>query len=1022
LKKRLRVISGNITSLPNLGSSSTAASLGVLGDSPARRPNFARSPLKEVSEISDYFGNAIDIDVSSSPDQSARTVSLVAASPLWKGESADPPSTGLSSHGSIRFRDAISSFDWTRLPMSSALPRHIQFTLGRDWGSTSLGPIECWSFDLRAMCNLIMASPHPAAIFWGPKYIAIYNEAYILLAGERHPTLMGQSYNEGWYEIWDEIEPVFIEARQSGRATMKEDDCLFIMRGGQLCEEYFSWSVIPLVGQDGKIAGIYNPAFEKTRRVIAERRMLTLREVGEKVTAAQSVKEFWAQVIKGLEYNERDVPFVFLYSVSDEVDSDMSSMHSGSFGPQPPQVLLEGSLGVPQDHPTASSPLDLKNSEDSWAPYLREAMKTDKPVLLSTDDGTLSGLIAGLEVRGLPGPCKAAVVCPIHPTTGESILGFLVIGINPRRPYDDDYSLFIQLLSRQLATSMASVVLFEEEIRRGQRAARLAALDRIELSKQLDLRTQEVVDSETKFTRMAEFAPVGMFIANSYGQITYCNDTWWQITRHVREESGVDSWMDSIRDEDRDTIQSIWKKLVIDRIPVTHEFRVKAPFEDRNGNKGDSWVLMSAYPEKNPQGDLKSIFGSLTDISQQKWAEDYQIRRLSEAVELKRQQENFIDMTSHEMRNPLSAILQCADEITATLWEFRLRPEESIHAINGGLESSIDAAQTIALCAQHQKRIVDDVLTLSKLDAALLLVTPVDVQPVAVVQRALKMFEGELETNDIAMHFHIEKSYEDLDVDWVKLDSSRLLQVLINLTTNAIKFTHMREKRDIIVSIRASKERPSGSSKDIFGAYEPPSVVSISKVSYFPTRSNRQDMTTGEDWGAGELLYLHFSVQDTGRGLTEDEKKMLFLRFSQTSPRTHVQYGGSGLGLFISRELTELQGGEIGVASQRDVGSIFAFYIKAKRSVAPKDAGHKTATVLRKNSSGRASVSISNNRENILGKTTSQIAQPFQHEKLVNIPVSIFAEHGALKVLIVEDNLVSSMSFPRARFFDVMSC
>lgn len=103
------------------------------------------------------------------------------------------------------------------------------------------------------------------------------------------------------------------------------------------------------------------------------------------------------------------------------------------------------------------------------------------------------------------------MVVPIHPTTGESILGFLVIGVNPRRPYDDDYSLFIQLLTRQLATSMASAMLFEEEIRRGQRAARLAALDRQELSKQLDLRTQEAVESETKFTRMAEFAPVGMF-------------------------------------------------------------------------------------------------------------------------------------------------------------------------------------------------------------------------------------------------------------------------------------------------------------------------------------------------------------------------------------------------------------------------------------------------------------------------------------------------------------------------------
>jgi K+-sensing histidine kinase KdpD len=69
---------------------------------------------------------------------------------------------------------------------------------------------------------------------------------------------------------------------------------------------------------------------------------------------------------------------------------------------------------------------------------------------------------------------------------------------------------------------------------------------------------------------------------------------------------------------------------------------------------------------------------------------------------------------------------------------------------------------------------------------------------------------------------------------------------------------------------------------------------------------------------------------DTGRGLTVDEKKLPFMRFSQASPRTHSQYGGSCLGLFISQQLTELHGGQIGVVSEAGIGSMFAFYIKAK--------------------------------------------------------------------------------------------
>ena len=72
------------------------------------------------------------------------------------------------------------------------------------------------------------------------------------------------------------------------------------------------------------------------------------------------------------------------------------------------------------------------------------------------------------------------------------------------------------------------------------------------------------------------------------------------------------------------------------------------------------------------------------------------------------------------MRNPLSAILQCADEISTILGDFRASGSQVIDS--GVVADSIDAAQTIALCAQHQKRIVDDVLTLSKLDSAMLMV------------------------------------------------------------------------------------------------------------------------------------------------------------------------------------------------------------------------------------------------------------------------------------------------------------
>ncbi|KAF3033086.1 hypothetical protein E8E12_003379 [Didymella heteroderae] len=878
-----------------------------------------------------------------------------------------------------------------------------------NWASTALGPIEFWSNDLRAMCNLIMASPHPAAMYWGEELVAIYNEAYIGLAGQKHPTLMGQSYKVAWAEIWDEVKDVFQNARLTGQATMKDDDCLFMKRSGFLEETYFSWSIIPMVGEDGTVMGLYNPAFEKTRRKIAERRMLTLREVGERTATARDVKGFWDQVLIALTENEFDTPFVMLYSVSDESDSDSSSLHSSSLlGAK--HCILEGSLGVPCGHQAAPDHIDLKEGHEGFGPVFREVMKTDKPAVISIGSGDLpSSMMDGLEWRGFGDACRDVVVCPIHPTTGETILGFLVMGVNPRRPYDDDYNLFVQLLSRQLATSLASVVLFEEEIRRGQKAAKLAAEDRYNLSTQLAARTQEARENELRFTRMAEYSPAGLFIADHAGRITYCNDTWFEISRVPKERNKTDRWIDYVKEEDQNLIQEHWKRLVENTAPINVEFRFKAPWEDRNNNAtSDTWVLFSAFPEKDESGQLKSVFGSITNISPQKWAEGFQKRKMEEAVELKRQQENFIDITSHEMRNPLSAILQCADEISTTLGEFR---QSGLQTIEPGIVAdSIDAAQTIALCAQHQKRIVDDVLTLSKLDSAMLMVTPVDAQPLQVIQRALKMFEGEVQTAGIHMEFVLSDSFKKLNIDWVKIDPSRVLQVLINLTTNAIKFTSTEETRTITVVLAASTTRPSANK--------------YPAVSYFPMKSKRIDQTLGPDWGNGEEIFLEFLVQDTGRGLSAEELKLLFQRFSQASPRTHVQYGGSGLGLFISRELTELQGGEIGVSSKAGKGSTFAFYVKGRRSSEPREAIDSVpaaVTLSRKVSNARDTKRPEPPKiKDFATQAPAPLQTPAPLQALASLQASAPLEpeepklpYAHLRVLIVEDNLVNQKVLQR---------
>lgn len=127
------------------------------------------------------------------------------------------------------------------------------------------------------------------------------------------------------------------------------------------------------------------------------------------------------------------------------------------------------------------------------------------------------------------------------------------------------------------------------------------------------------------------------------------------------------------------------------------------------------------------------------------------------------------------------------------------------------------------------------------------------------------MFDSELQKSDMELRFRTDPSYSRLAADWVRLDPSRLLQVLINLTTNAIKFTQTELKRRITITIGASTEIPTGRNG----------------VEYLARSSNRKDLSLGTAWGTGKMVYLYVEVEDTGRGLNENERNLLFRQFSQ---------------------------------------------------------------------------------------------------------------------------------------------
>jgi len=133
--------------------------------------------------------------------------------------------------------------------------------------------------------------------------------------------------------------------------------------------------------------------------------------------------------------------------------------------------------------------------------------------------------------------------------------------------------------------------------------------------------------------------------------------------------------------------------------------------------------------------------------------------------------------------------------------------------------------------------IVDDILTLSKLDSKLLQIAPAIVQPVRVVQDALKMFESECQRADVTIRSEVSENFHEMGIDWLYVDPSRLLQVLINLLSNAIKFTQGEKVREVTIKMGTFFERPD-------------------TLDFVPTRTLREDLTSEAGVGSTFAFFV----------------------------------------------------------------------------------------------------------------------------------------------------------------------
>lgn len=549
---------------------------------------------------------------------------------------------------------------------------------------------------------------------------------------------MGSTFEKAFAEISGSMGVKFDEAEKSGVATDVFEQQLFIERSGFLEETYFTGNFNPLRGITGQIEGFYNSAHEVTAQIIARRRTAMLNRVVVP-SSLQRDTSLASSILPFLETNPHDIPMALLYQADKESVPGSCLVH------------LRGSIGVPTSHRIAVKEADICD-RTGLIPFLRKARSK------TTTTNPVDELFEGVQWCGFGEPSKYFSVIPI--TDGGWLFGFLIIGANSRRPVDEQHYQFMRDISTKVGSIAASIASAEESLKRAERLQR------------------ELESSERQIRFFAQHATVGMQNLSVDGTTVWANDQFYTNAGLPRQIDPADhklSFIDMVIDEDRDIAREGWFRLINGEPHVSSEFRLKKLFTPPSGDPEPVCILSTSFPYME-DGKTKSIMTCTTDISLLKWSERLEARNADEARKAKRQQEDFIDIVSHEMRNPLSAIFQLADLIQTSSANLRYtgNSEESLLEI---IHSNADAAKTILMCTRHQKRILDDVLRLSKLEYTILSISPSPVQFGALVERVVKMFDAEVSSHGIEVILTADTSVEVKKAEWVQCDPSRMQQV-----------------------------------------------------------------------------------------------------------------------------------------------------------------------------------------------------------------------------------------------------
>ena len=286
----------------------------------------------------------------------------------------------------------------------------------------------------------------------------------------------------------------------------------------------------------------------------------------------------------------------------------------------------------------------------------------------------------------------------------------------------------------------------------------------------------------------------------------------------------------------------------------------KGTFRNKAKDGSFYWVQSTIVPFLNTDGNIIQYLSIRTDITEQKLAEEEVVKAKDAAEAANKAKSEFLANMSHEIRTPLNAIVGFS-----TILQEKLE----------GNKVYTDYLVNIIQSSNVLLNLINDILDISKVEAGRLVVNPQPINLTTLMKEVQSIFLIKATEKGIGLTFTISQNTPKS----ILIDEKYLRQILFNLIGNAVKFTH------------------NGSVEINIKTYDDPEDTS--------------------------KITLHFSVTDTGIGIPKEELNRIFEPFTQVANQNYTLYGGTGLGLTITRRLVEIIGGNISVKSEYEKGTTF---------------------------------------------------------------------------------------------------